>query len=178
MWYDVAGDTLPQEPDRCAIGIDWIERLVRCVDPWRSRGDGDEVRRETRSAVLRTASSASGGFDAVRAPDRDEAIEIWRGVLAGRWSLVEHFDAAGRRFVVARRDASAPKCFDVLTPGERRVVAQAAKGHTNKLIAYELNVSTSAVGMRIARAARKLGLRSRVELISAYRRAHAFARRD
>jgi DNA-binding NarL/FixJ family response regulator len=139
---------------------DELDDVVRWAEPWRVHASERDSRREARTALL----------DAIllRASEEDDAAAIWRAVVAGRWSLVDHFDAGGRRFVVARRTAgSPPPRFEALTAGERRVLKYAARGHTNKFIAYELNVSPSAVGMRITRAARKLGVRSRVELIAA-----------
>ena len=47
---------------------------------------------------------------------------------------------------------------------ERRVVNYAARGHTNKWIAFELEMTPSTVGSHIARAIRKLELRCRVDL--------------
>ena len=39
----------------------------------------------------------------LRGTDEDEALELWQGLVAGRWSLVDRFDSDGRRFLVARR---------------------------------------------------------------------------
>ena len=51
-----------------------------------------------------------------------------------------------------------------LTLRERRVVYYAARGHTNKWIAFELEMTPSTVGSHLARAIRKLELRCRVDL--------------
>lgn len=102
--------------------------------------------------------------------DPDGAIESWKGLVAARWSLVDQFDSDGKRYVVARRndpDTSSPRA---LSPRERQAVAYARMGHTNKLIAYELGVSASTVGVLLWRAASKLGARSREELIAAFDR--------
>ena len=52
-----------------------------------------------------------------------------------------------------------------LTDREQEVVAFASMGHHNKLIAYNLGISHSTVRVLIARAAAKLGARSRDELV-------------
>jgi DNA-binding CsgD family transcriptional regulator len=120
-----------------------------------------------RDAVLRM-DRARGKM---RRLDPAESVEEWRGLVAARWSLIEHFESDGRRYMVARRndpDAGGP---DALTRRERQVVGYAALGHSNKLIAYELGVSASTVGVLFLRAARKLRARNRAEVIAAWRAA-------
>ena len=94
----------------------------------------------------------------------------WRALVAGLLVVVELNDRDGRRTIVARPRAVDGCSWDALTPCERDAVALAAAGHTNKLIAYELGIATSTVAMRLLRATRKLGLRSRVELIASFHR--------
>jgi DNA-binding NarL/FixJ family response regulator len=117
---------------------------------------GRSSRETLRSAVL--------AVDRARGPLRrrnpEEALDIWRGLVAGRWSLVDHFDRDGRRYVVAHRnelDAPDPRA---LTPRERQVAGYANLGHSNKLIAYELGLSRSTVSVLLGRAMVKLGAQS------------------
>jgi DNA-binding CsgD family transcriptional regulator len=58
---------------------------------------------------------------------------------------------------------------DPLTPREAQAVELASRGHSNKVIAFEMNVSPSTVGVLLFRASRKLRARTRAELISAFR---------
>jgi DNA-binding NarL/FixJ family response regulator len=53
-----------------------------------------------------------------------------------------------------------------LTERERVIAHLAALGKTNKLIAYELGLSPSTVATHLATALRKLGLRSRTQLVA------------
>lgn len=108
--------------------------------------------------------------DSIAVLDASEALAIWRALAEGQWSLVDHFDLRGRRYLIARPNDSEPRAWDSLTERERAAVALAAMGHTNKLIAYELGLATSTIGMQLSRATRKVGVRSRVELIAAYKR--------
>jgi DNA-binding CsgD family transcriptional regulator len=97
----------------------------------------------------------------------EEAISQWETLVRGRWSLVDHFDKDGRRYLVARKnDPFVPG--DKLSLRERQVVGFAALGHSNKLIAYELGISTSSVATHLTNAAKKLGLGTRVALIKAF----------
>lgn len=97
-------------------------------------------------------------------------IAAWHALVAGLLVVVELSDRDGRRTIGARPHAAEAHRWDALTSCERDAVAQAALGHTNKLIAYELGVAPSTVAMRLSRATRKLGMRSRVELIASFRR--------
>jgi DNA-binding CsgD family transcriptional regulator len=93
-----------------------------------------------------------------------EPLQDWRAMVSARWSLVDHFERDGKRYLVAvRNEAPAPALAD-LTPRERQVVGFALLGHSNKVIAYELGLSASTVGVLLARALKRLGLRSRAEL--------------
>ena len=51
-----------------------------------------------------------------------------------------------------------------LTPGERRVVELAARGHSNRQIATALFITVKAVEWHLGNAYRKLGVRNRAEL--------------
>jgi FixJ family two-component response regulator len=79
--------------------------------------------------------------------NENEPLDLWQGLVAGRWSLVEQFDSDGRRFMVARRND--PQVTDprALNMRERQVLAYVAIGHPAKLIGYALGVSPSSVSM-------------------------------
>jgi DNA-binding CsgD family transcriptional regulator len=101
----------------------------------------------------------------VRAND-DEALELWKGLVAGRWSLVERFDHDGRRFLVALKNEPNVKDPRALTPRERQVLAYTAAGDSLKLTAYTLGLSPTSVFRHRQAAMRKLGLRSLAEVVS------------
>jgi DNA-binding CsgD family transcriptional regulator len=93
------------------------------------------------------------------------AMEVWQGLLLGRWSLVDHFDTDGRRFLVARRndpDAPAPR---QLTRRQRQVVFYASLALANKQIGYVLGLAETTVATHLALALEKLGIATREELI-------------
>ncbi|CUS32289.1 hypothetical protein COMA1_10551 [Candidatus Nitrospira nitrosa] len=96
--------------------------------------------------------------------DPDQALAAWEGLVHGRWSLVDHFDSDGRRFVLAIKND--PRFPDPrgLTPRERQVAEFIGQGHSCKEISYMLGISASAVTNCTTRAVRKLGLSSLTEL--------------
>ena len=120
--------------------------------------------RSSRDALRAAVLAADRARGPLRRRAPDEAIEAWRGLVAGRWTLLDHFDRDGRRYLLAHRndpDAPDPRA---LTLRERQVVGYVALGQSNKLIAYELGLSASTVGVLLKNAAAKLGARSRTEL--------------
>jgi len=123
---------------------------------------GPDAREVLRRAVLRV-DRARGEL---RRQDAERALELWKGLVDARWTLVDHFDTDGRRFVVATKN---PLPFNRplrLTLRERQVAALVAVGRSNKLIAYELGISQGAVASTLSHVMQKLGLRSRTELVS------------
>ena len=124
-----------------------------------------------RAALTDGAKRMGQARGALRRRNPSEAVETWRALVAGRWSLVDHFDHDGRRFLLARRNEPSGRTLAGLTAQEYEVLALAALGHTNKFIAYQLGLSPSGVAMRLSRAGTKLRVRTRLELIAAYRRA-------
>lgn len=97
----------------------------------------------------------------------DEALELWRGLCDGTWSLVDHFDSDGRRYMVARQNEPAVAADRALTPREQQVVAFVAMGHADKLVAYELGLAESTVQSHLSSAMRKMCIPNRTELIRA-----------
>jgi DNA-binding NarL/FixJ family response regulator len=94
----------------------------------------------------------------------ESALALWEGLVAGRWSLVDHFERDGKRFVVAHRndpDLGDPRG---LTRRERQVAEYLGLGWSAKQIAYTLGISQAAVSNAVGRAAAKLGIAGRAEL--------------
>jgi DNA-binding CsgD family transcriptional regulator len=97
----------------------------------------------------------------------DRAVAEWTGLIAARWSLVDHFEADGKRWLLARRnDVASVGDAAALSPRELQAVAFAALGHDNKLIAYEMGITAETVRVLLHRAAKKLRARDRAELIT------------
>jgi DNA-binding CsgD family transcriptional regulator len=83
-----------------------------------------------------------------------------------RWTLAEHVDTDGKRFTLAVDNRPAPPSLELLSEREVQVVLWAAAGHANKVIAYELGLSASTVRVLLSRAAAKIGVRTRTELLA------------
>ena len=160
-------------PDACSSRTTDLPHDAEAIFDVRSARITDAVgqaRDVTATERLREAAiavdRARGGM---RRSDPEKALEIWQALVSGRWSTVDWFDTDGRRFVLALPNA--PEVSDPrgLTDRERQIVAYAAMGQTNKMIGYRLGLSRSRVSLLLRTAMRKLGVRTRTQLVSRMR---------
>jgi DNA-binding CsgD family transcriptional regulator len=121
--------------------------------------------RQARQALSHAAHTIERGRTPRGRRNGDRTVAEWTGLIAARWSLVDHFESDGKRFLVARRNDVADTGRAELSPRELQAVAFAALGHNNKLIAYEMGIAAETVRVLLHRAARKLGAHDRSELI-------------
>lgn len=96
-----------------------------------------------------------------------EAVETWRAMVEGQWTVMEQVERDGKRLLLAFENSPVTPAL-TLSPEERKVVSYAALGHSQKYIAYELGLSPSSVSRSLSSALRKLRLKSSAELISVY----------
>ncbi|HEX7601962.1 MAG TPA: LuxR C-terminal-related transcriptional regulator [Polyangiaceae bacterium] len=131
---------------------------------------GDARLAESRESLRRAARALDRARGKLRRENAERAVAEWKVLVDDRWSLLDHFEHDGKRFLLACGNASAAPPGDLLTPRERQVVLLASRGHSNKLIAYELGIATSTVGVLLGRAAVRLGVRSRKALLERFER--------
>jgi DNA-binding CsgD family transcriptional regulator len=105
----------------------------------------------------------------LRREDPDEALEIWRALVEGRWSMVDWFDSDGRRFVLAHPNPPNLKDPRGLSERERQVATYAALGESNKLVSYRLGISQPKVSTTLKSAMHKLGVQTRPQLVEKLR---------
>jgi DNA-binding CsgD family transcriptional regulator len=124
------------------------------------------ARRQAGQPQLRTAAAAiEMARSASERRKGSQALERWQPLNSARWTLVDRFEEGGRRYVIARENQAEAAAFSAFTDRERQIVVHAALGLTNKEIAYTLGISAATVRVLIARAARRVGLRTRNELL-------------
>lgn len=119
------------------------------------------ARASLSEAVLRTERARGK----LRRADATEATNLWQALVDGQWSIVEIVERDGKRLLLAR--ANAPKGIDrmALTKDENDVVWLFSLGHSYKYVAYELGLSMTAVVRRLESAMKKLGVRTRADLL-------------
>jgi DNA-binding CsgD family transcriptional regulator len=120
-----------------------------------------------RDRLRAAARSIDRSRGALRRSDPGEALEIWRALCEGRWSLVDRFESDGRRYLVAHRNEPTQPDLRKLSRREATVVGFVRLGQSNKEIAYALGISLSSVATHLSGALRKLGLPSRAGLVAA-----------
>jgi DNA-binding CsgD family transcriptional regulator len=132
-----------------------------------------EAGRAKGNRVLKTLRGAARSVDqargALRREDPQKALEIWKSLISGRWTMVDWFDTDGRRFVLAIPNS--PELGDPrgLTEQESQVVNYLVLGDTSKLVAYRLGISASRVSGLLKSAMRKLGVSSKAQMIEKLR---------
>ena len=123
---------------------------------------------ESRESLRRAACALEKARGRKNCEDSSRAVRDWKVLVENRWSLLDHFERDGKRFMIACRNTPSAPPGELLTPRERQVTLLASRGHSNKLIGYELGIATSTVGVLIGRAAARLGVTSRRALIEQF----------
>jgi DNA-binding CsgD family transcriptional regulator len=147
-----------------------LERAEAVIEPRgaiaHARGPATtkEARRALSESVRALEKLRTGSYKRSRA----RPLDAWKGLVNARWTLVDQFESDGRRFLIAECNDVPSRDVSRLTDRERQVVAFASLGHTNKLIAYELGISQSTVAVFLHRAARRLRVATRGELIAKF----------
>lgn len=117
-----------------------------------------------RKALAHAALAVDRARGTLRAHDPDAALEGWKGLVSGRWSLIDHVDTDGKRFLVARRNDPDAQGPSGLSLRERQVMSARARGLSLKLIAYDLGLSITTVSNSLQEGMAKLGVASDAEL--------------
>lgn len=156
-----AGSTQPIEPVTEAV-LDWEGGLLHAQGQAAEKSSRERIR-VAAQAIARLRDR--DGARSERARAGLEALDAWRPLVGARWTLVDSFEDDGQRYIVARENQSSAPRLESLTEREQQVVLQALLGFSNKEIAYALGISDSTVRVLMARAAAKLGVRTRAELL-------------
>jgi DNA-binding CsgD family transcriptional regulator len=127
--------------------------------------EGDARLAPARHALREAVARIEAARSSARA-DSHKGLELWRGLAAEKWSLVDQFERDGSCYVVARSNPPTTKTLAALSERERAVVAYGARGLTTKEIAYGLGISDATVRVLFMRAGRKCGFKTRRELVT------------
>lgn len=104
--------------------------------------------------ALRHAVEAHGG---ARDTQRSPGDELWPALVAGQWSLLDSFSAAGTRYLVAHQNPHGGGALRALSWREQTALELALAGRSGKWISFELRLSESAVARTLRSALRKIG---------------------
>ncbi|WP_232839206.1 helix-turn-helix domain-containing protein, partial [Streptomyces triticisoli] len=144
-----------------------VARLTSAQDRLAKLGNGlEEARAAFALARLHDLPRAPGPARAVGTPvpgptSYDEAARLFRRCRALPWLRRVEEAAAAR----PARPEGVPAALDGLAAMERQVAALVMEGATNREIAARLYVSVKTVEATLTRVYRKLGIRSRVDIV-------------
>jgi DNA-binding NarL/FixJ family response regulator len=137
------------------------------LDPSGKIADASGEVRDDRAAKA-ALTRAVQAMDRARSDDMraspERALDLWEGLVAGEWSLVDQWERGGRRYVAAYRNRPSVRDPRACTPTERAVLRYLALGATNKDIAYALGLPAGTVSTSVSRIMRKLRIHRRVDL--------------
>jgi len=142
------------------------ERVEAIITP---EGHIEHARANTKPASIRerlrlAVKNSDSARSRTARQNPDAALELWQGLVDGRWSLVDHFDSDQRRFIVAvKNDPEMPDPRG-LSARERQVAEFFGMQRGVKEIGYIFGLSPSTVAHTLSRVQRKLELDSKSEL--------------
>ena len=142
------------------------------IDPTRLQltdAAGLAQNKEAVDALREAAVRIDRARGKTRKSDPGGALEMWKSLTQGRWSLVDWFDSDDRRFVLALPNA--PHVTDPrgLSERESLVATYAMHGDSLKLIGYRLGVSKTSVSATLKSVMRKLGVKTRAQRSERFR---------
>jgi DNA-binding NarL/FixJ family response regulator len=116
------------------------------------------------SYVMEALKNGAAGY-VLKSSTRSDLIQAIREVMAGQRYLSAPLSARAVEAYVERAKATQLGAYDTLSGREREVLQLAAEGHTNAEIASRLYISPRTVETHRAAVMRKLGLRTKADLI-------------
>lgn len=125
---------------------------------------GAATTNSAREALARAAKDIELSRGRLRRSSPDEALTLWKGLVAGRWSVVEWFDTDSRRYLVAHANQVSARDPRALSPRELDVAELIVQGRSNSEIAWSLGLSTGTVSRMSRDVLRKLGAARRTDL--------------
>ena len=99
--------------------------------------------------------------EATNASEVTERLSRFRPLTSAQWTLVDAYECNGTRYIVARENQANVRGLARLSSRERQAVAYVAAGQSTKETAYALGISANTVRVLLARAAAKLGAKTR-----------------
>ncbi|MEM8608261.1 MAG: LuxR C-terminal-related transcriptional regulator [Myxococcota bacterium] len=117
-----------------------------------------------RSALREEAKRVDRARGRLGSVPPEEALQLWRSLVEGQWSMIDWFDSDRRRFILALPNPPDVRDPRGLTERESQVATYAALGDSKKLICYRLGLSSSRVSTLLHSAMRKLGADSHAAL--------------
>ncbi|AKU95325.1 hypothetical protein AKJ09_01989 [Labilithrix luteola] len=156
------------------LGIAWRlrRRLERGGEPEALIHDGKLVDargnakpRGAREALIEATRRIERARTKTTRDEPEHVLDLWRGLVSGRWSLVDRWDSDGRRYIAAYENGATVGEIQGFSSWEIRVLQMHLLRAKGSEIAFALGLSPSTVERVLSNAARRIGLRNRAELV-------------
>jgi DNA-binding NarL/FixJ family response regulator len=121
--------------------------------------------RSARDALIAAVRRVDRARTAAERRDPERALEMWRGLVAGEWSLIDRWESDGRRYVAAYRNRPSIRDPRALTDQERAVLHYVALGASNKEIAFALGIGIASVASAVSQLLKKFRGKRRSDLL-------------
>jgi DNA-binding NarL/FixJ family response regulator len=92
-------------------------------------------------------------------------MRLWRGLVEGRWSLVDRWESDGRRYIAVHANAPAQRDLRALSAAEQATLSYLLLGASNKEIAFTLGLPLGSIATRVRAVMRKLRAATRRDLV-------------
>jgi DNA-binding CsgD family transcriptional regulator len=121
--------------------------------------------RTARDALVEATRRLERARGKTERDDPERVLELWTGLVSGRWSLVDRWESDGRRYVAAYENRATPSArAPGLVPWDVEVLRTYLLRASLEETAFALGIEGATVERVLSNAARKLGLRGRAEL--------------
>lgn len=117
-----------------------------------------------QAVLVRAVAAMEKARSAEMRDSPERAFALWKGLVAGEWSLVDHWESGGRRYLAAYRNRPELRDPRALTQTECAMLKYLALGATNKDIAFALGLPGGTVSSSVIKLMKKLGVKHRVDL--------------
>jgi DNA-binding NarL/FixJ family response regulator len=117
-----------------------------------------------RGALVRAVAAMEKARSGPMRAEPERALALWQGLVAGEWSLVDHWESGGRRYLAAYRNCPELRDPRALTPTESAILKYLALGASNKDIGFALGLPLGTVSSCVTKVLKKLRLKRRVDL--------------
>lgn len=122
--------------------------------------------RHAREALIDSVKRMERARTIKERKDPVRALDLWRGLVAGEWSLVEKWESDGRRYLAAYRNRPEIRDPRALTAHESTVLRYVSLGASNKEVAFVLGLPIGSIGSAVSQLLRKFGVRRRTDLLA------------
>lgn len=130
--------------------------------------EGDASEAPARRALALAVKNIEASRGKLRRTSPEEAMMMWKGLVAGKWTIVDWVDTDSRRFLVAHENPFSTRALRALSPREVDIAEHLAQGRSTSEIGYALGLQSGTVSRAARTVLRKLGVKGRADLAALF----------